>query len=234
MNFRKQIISAIVFSLAALASAAQAQEMAHSGFMTDYTQLEKVTDGTADYRYIAPGAEDRMRQYEAVMIDQPEIFIADDSPYKGIKPRHLNALAESLRAGIASGLSDDMYIVDEPGEKVLYLSIALTNLKQTKKKRKLLEYTPAGFIAGSVLRAATSDIAKKANLQSVVLEWEVFDSVTKERLVGIIDSLGAEENTLVSWSELEELMARYGKLMSCNFNNAKVPESQRTNCLAAE
>ena len=91
-----------------------------------------------------------------------------------------------------------------------------------------------GFVAGSVKRAATSDIANKANLQSVVREWEAFDTVTEERLVGIIDSLGTEEDTPASWSELEELMARYGKRMNCRFNNAKVPESQRTNCLADE
>ncbi len=62
-------------------SSSQADELIYSGFMTDYTQLEKITDGTADYRYIAPGAEERMAQYDAVMIDQPEIFIANDSPY---------------------------------------------------------------------------------------------------------------------------------------------------------
>ena len=97
MNIRKLVIVTAVASAALLFSNSQAAELSHSGFMSDYTKLEKVTDGSADYRYIAPGAEDRMAQYDAVMIDQPEIFIANDSPYRGVKPKHIDALAEALR-----------------------------------------------------------------------------------------------------------------------------------------
>jgi len=43
--------------------------MIYSGFMTDYTQLRTLTGDSADYRYIAPGAENRLSQYDAVMID---------------------------------------------------------------------------------------------------------------------------------------------------------------------
>ena len=123
--------------------------------MTDYTQLQKVTDGSANYRYVAPGAEDRMAGYFAVMIDQPEIFIANDSPYRGVKPKQLNTLADALRAGIASGLSEDLFVVDRPGENVLYLSVAATNLKLTKKKKSILGYTPVGLVTGVVKGAAT-------------------------------------------------------------------------------
>jgi len=88
--------------------------MIYSGFMTDYTQLRKVTGDSADYRYIAPGTENRLSQYDAVMIDQPEIFIAVDSAYRGAKPKHLDVLAEALRAGV----SEALYVVDQAGEDV--------------------------------------------------------------------------------------------------------------------
>ena len=137
MNVRKSVICAAVASTALLFSSSQADELIYSGFMTDYTQLEKITDGTADYRYVAPGAEDRLAQYDAVMIDQPEIFIANDSPYRGVKPKQLDAFAESIRTGITSALSEDMYVVGQPGENVLYISVAATNLKLTKRKRSI-------------------------------------------------------------------------------------------------
>jgi len=47
------VICTAVASTALLFSSSQADELIYSGFMTDYTQLEKITDGTADYRYIA-------------------------------------------------------------------------------------------------------------------------------------------------------------------------------------
>jgi len=228
------MIYAAVTSTALLFSSSQADDLIHSGFMSDYSQLEKVTDGSADYRYIAPGGEDKMAKYNAVMIDQPEIFIANDSPYRGAKPKHLEAFAESLRAGITSALSEDMYIVSQPGENVLYISLAATNLKLTKKKRGILGYTPAGFVAGTIVGAATSDLAKKANLQGLVFELEGFDSVTGERVFAIIDSVRSDAQNPDTWDELEAFMARYGRIMQCRFDNARLPVGQKTNCLAQD
>ena len=234
MNIRKIVICAAVASTALLFSSAQADEMIYSGFMSDYTQLEKVTDGTADYRYIAPGGEERMAQFDAVMIDQPEIFIANDSPYRGAKPKHMVALAEALRSGLTSALSEDLYVVSSPGEKVLYIRIAITNLKLTKKKKSILGYTPAGMVLGGIKGAATSDLAKKANLQGMVLELEGFDSVSGERIIALIDSIGSDAQQHASWEELEVFMAKYGRIMQCRFDNARLPAEQRVNCLAQD
>jgi hypothetical protein len=225
------IVIYAALSSALLFSSSQAEELIYSGFMSDYTQLKKVTDGSADYRYIAPGGEDKMAQYNAVMIDQPEIFIAADSPYRGAKPKHLDALAESLRAGLASSLSEDMYVVGHRGENVLYISLAITNLKLKKKKKSILGYTPVGMVVGGVKGAATSNLAKKASLQGLVLELEGFDSVSGERVVALIDHLGSDEE-LASWEDLEVFMARYGKIMQCRFDNAALPAKQRANCLS--
>ncbi len=219
-----------VASLALLFSASQAEELHYSGFMTDYTQLRKVTDGSANYRYVAPGVEDRLIDYFAVMIDQPEIFIAADSEYRGIKPKQIDALADALRAGISSALSQNLYIVDQPGKNVMYISVAITNLKLKKKKKSVLGYTPVGLVTGAVKGAATSDIAKKADLQSMVFEAEVFDSDTGERLVALIDSQFVDRAGSTSWEELQEFMVQYGRLFQCRFDNARLPVEQRVDC----
>lgn len=232
MRGSKFVTCVAVAGLVSFVFTAQAEELIYSGFMTDYTQLKKVTDGSANYRHIAPGAEDRLTEYFAVMIDQPEIFIANDSPYRGVKPKQLNALAEALRAGIASALSDDLFVVDRPGEHVLYLSVAITNLKLKKRKKKVVNYLPVGLVVGGIKGGATTDIAKKADLGGLVFELEAFDSVTEERLVAIIDSLGDDEKSPATWEALEAFMVMYGRQIQCRFNNAKVPVEQRVNCLA--
>ena len=53
-----------------------------SGFLTDYSQLKPVA-GTGIRMYTAPGVYTDLKNYTAVMIDQPEFVIADDSKYKG-------------------------------------------------------------------------------------------------------------------------------------------------------
>jgi len=211
---------------------ASAEDLVESGFMTDYSQLRKVEDGSADYRYRAEGAFDRVAKYNAVMIDQPEIFIASDSPYRGAKPKHLNALAEAFRTGVIQAISEDLYVVDQPGPDVMYFSLAISNLRLTKKKKSVLGYTPVGLVAGGVRGAATTDIAKKANLLDAVFEIEGFDSVSGERLLAVIDSLGAGKENPASWEELEELALEYGRLLQCRMSNARLPEDARLNCLA--
>jgi hypothetical protein len=225
----------LIITVAFVAPLSMAEEPAWSGFMSDYSQLEKIEDGTADYRYLADDWEKRMIEnpgYHAIMVDQPEILLADDSPYKGAKPRHLEALAEAFRAGLVTALSDGgWYVVDRPGPNTMYARVGITNLTLEKKKRKLLGYTPVGLVGGAVVSAAQSDIAKKANLIGAVFELEVLDSETGERIVAVIDTAG-EDAATTDWEEIEQRALLYGKLASCRLNNAKLEESMRANCFA--
>ena len=229
---RSKAMLALVISM--FVAVAAAEEMVYSGFMSDYSQLEKVTDGTVDYRYLAPDAFNRLAKYNAIMIDQPEIFIAVDSPYRGVKPKHLDALAESLREGLSESLGDDIYVVDRPGENVLYLTSAITNLKLTKRKKKAFQYLPVALVVGSVAGASSSEISKKADFAGMFVELEAFDSVSGERIVAVIDSLeldpDAEEPK--TWEDVDALMLRYGAIISCRFENAHLPEDERADCFA--
>ncbi len=221
----------IALVLAMIPLSAVAEEMIYSGFMSDYSQLEKVTDGSVDYRYLAPGAEDRLVKYNAVMIDQPEIFIAVDSPYRGVKPKHLDALAESLRSGMSEALRGRVYVVDRPAEQVLYVTVAISNLKLNKRKKKAFQYLPVALVVGGIAGAASSEIAKKADFGGLVFELEAFDSMSGERIVALIDSLETDVDGPETWEDVDALMARYGNIISCRFRNAHLPEDERVDCL---
>jgi len=203
-----------------------------SGFMSDYSQLTKMDDGTADYRYTVDGVEDLVAKYNALMIDQPEVFIAADSPYRGAKPTELVALADAFRAGLTSALSEDFYIVEQTGPNVMYVRVAISNLKLKKKKRKLLGYTPIGLVGGAVKGAVTTDLAKKTDLQEVVMEFEIFDSETGDRLIAIIDQRGEDREGPATWEELQAAAYKYGNLARCRLNNALQPPEARADCVA--
>ena len=217
--------------IAAFTSAAYGQEMMQSGFMSDYSQLQKVTDGSADFRYLAPGVEDKLLEYNAIMVDQPEFFIAADSPYRGVKARQLDALGEALRNGFSEIIAKEFFVVERPGANVLYIRPALSNIKLKRTKPSGLDYTPIGLVTMPARRAATTDIAKKADLRSVVLETEVFDSVTGELLVAIIDSRGGDADNLTSWEQIDQLAKDYGEVILCRLKNSRFSEAARANCL---
>jgi len=83
MKGRKKIYIALTAAL--LLSASMEILAENSGFLSDYSKLKPLA-GSDTLMYTAPNAYTDFKNYKAVMIDQPELVIANDSKYKGIKP----------------------------------------------------------------------------------------------------------------------------------------------------
>jgi len=212
--------------------ATNAQDIQYSEFLSDYSQLQKTSGAQMDYTYLAPGAEQKMANYIAIMINQPELFIAPDSKYKGMKPDDMKALADSFRNGLAQALNDSYLIVDQPGPNVLYLRFALSNLHLKKKKKRLLSYTPVGLVAGAAKGVMIKDITKKIDLKGVTVEMEVLDSTTEERFAALLEIRSGTKAEPASWDDVEELVSLYSQRVRCRLDNARVAESKRVDCLS--
>ncbi len=221
---------ASILTMAALGSVL-AQDIQYSDFLSDYTQLQRTSDEYMHYMYLPPGAESRMANYTAVMIDQPEFFAAPDSAYKGMKPKDMMDVADTFRAAVTEVLAETYFIVDQPGPNVLLLRPALTNLQLKKPRRKLLGYTPVGLVAGGV-RSRRSDITNKVDLQGLTIEMEVLDSNTEEQLAAVVEIRSGTEEAPASWEELDALLALYSQRLGCRLDNARVAEESRVDCLS--
>ena len=169
------------------------------------------------------------------MIDQPELFIHPDSKYKGMKPDDMKALADSLRERVTAELKTSYKIVDQPGNNVLYVRLAVGDLLLQKKKRPILAYTPVGAVVHGVKKLAT-DATSQINLKNMKIEGEVLDSVSLEQIGAATSSRGSLSATAgdpskpVSWKELDNLFSIVGKRLKCRLDNSRIPEAQWTNC----
>jgi hypothetical protein len=223
----------LTFFLALVAcSSAFSQDIQDSDFLTDYSKLQRSSDQYMGHSYLVQGAEDRMANYMAVIIDQPEIFIAPNSKYKGMKPDDMKALADAFRTSMSQALAQDYMIVEQAGPNVLYVRFALTNLQLKKKKKGLLSFTPVGIVAGVAKSALTSDITKKIDLKGLTMEMEVLDSSNEQQLAAAIEVRSGSKQEPASWTELEALIGVYGQRMRCRLNNARMPEASRVDCLS--
>lgn len=217
-----------------------------SGFLSNYEQLQPVPGYVADWVYLVPDSSERFAQYDALMIDQPEVFIAPDSKYKGMKPDDLKALADSFRAAVAEELVGAYRIVDAPGPGVLYLRFATTDL-QLKKKKNLLDFTPIGAVTNvvpgvkqvkeAIRNAAIEDLAKRISLIEVTVEAEVLDSLTGERIAALIEQLGQRkdresdlEQEATSWDEVDGVVRAFARRLACGLDNARLEPGQRGEC----
>lgn len=225
----------LALGLCAMASAA-AQ---NNDFLTDYSLLEETrADNVLTVsRYVPPENVARLKDYKAIFVDQPEIFIAADSKYKGAKGDQLKLLADTARLTIQARLEAHGYVVaNEPGADVLYMRWAITDLYLKKKKRGILSYTPIGMVVHTTTQAAIRDLWKKINIVELATEVEFTDFVTGEVLVaavsrrqGLRKDKGQEED-LVTWQELDAFFITIGERMVCGFRNATKPEVDLAEC----
>jgi hypothetical protein len=233
MKYRKAGAYSLAFLLTIVASGfAHAQDFQSSGFLSDYSNLKQSSDKYMDYTYIAEGAPDRMANYTAVMIDQPEIFVAANSKYKGMKPDDMKQLADAFRGALAGSLSTTYMIVDQAGPNVLYVHFAISNVQLKKKKKGLLSYTPIGFVAGAAKSAMTSDFTKKIDLKGLTVEMEVLDSDSQDQLAALLETRSGKKNDPASWAELEALITVYSQRISCNLDNARRAVEDRVDCVS--
>ncbi len=233
MTHRKAGATSLAFFLTMTTfGSAIAQDLQSSGFLSDYSQLKETSDQFMGHSYLVQGAEDRMANYSAVIIDQPEIFIAPNSKYKGIKPDDMKVLADAFRTSMSQSLAQDFMIVEQAGPNVLYVRFALTNLQLKKKKKGFLSYTPVGLVAGVAKSALTSDITKKIDLKGLVMEMEVLDSNSKQQLAAAVEVRSGSKEEPASWAELEAMIGVYAQRMRCTLDNSRVAEENRVDCVS--
>ncbi len=223
----------LVVGLCGAASAAAQEE----SFFTDPSLLEPWDQGTFDLGYVHPKIIQKSQGYEAVMIDQPEISIADDSKYKAAKPDHLKQLADVARLAMIERLEAGGWpVTDEAGPNVVYMRWAISDLYLHKKKRGILSYTPVGFVVHSTAQAAIRDLWKKIDIVEIGLKIEWLDSVSGEVLSAGWAKHGARKTKgqkadLVTWEELDALFRTVGEQTRCHLDNNRLPEGEkRTDC----
>ena len=230
MKGRATIYSALTAAL--LLSATTGIAADNSGFLTDYSNLKPI-DGSDAMLYSAPNAYTDFKNYKAVMIDQPEFVIANDSKYKGVKPDDAKAVADALRAQMSDTVTKNgrLYVVDKPGPGVLYVRMAATNIHLKKKSRGLLGYTPAGFVVGTAVSAG-QEMEQKVVLQDMNLEIEVQDSQTQKVLAAMVDKIdpGKKAKAGESWSKEHTVMDYWANRFHCRLENSQKPESEWQDC----
>jgi hypothetical protein len=176
-----------------------------SGFIDDMPEMSSDKDRPG--ALIWEKSELDRSAYTKVMIEPITIFIDPKSKYKGIDADQLKALSDEFNNTITESLEPDIPIVSKAGEGVMYIRAAITNVRLKKKKRGLLSYTPVGFVA----RTVTDLAGKNINLVSAMLEAEVFDSKSGERLMVLIDTKPVEtgEKKKQSWDDIQATLRFY-------------------------
>jgi hypothetical protein len=181
-----------------------------SGFLGSYPSLQPVPETKNTLRWIRPGLD--VSKYKSVILDQPEIFIAADSPYKGISPNRMKALGDTFQEIVAAKLEDGYPIVNRPDPGVVRVRLALTDVFMKRKSVKPWQLTPAGLGVYGLKSALDANIS----LVEATVEAEFLDSQTGERLAVAVFRQGAKKDKATgqkqektSWKKVEKAMEQF-------------------------
>ncbi len=192
--------------------------------------------GGFDLTYIAPGAFEKLADYDGIIVDQPEIWIDRQSKYLGTQPEYLKAVVESVRQTLVGQLiRGGNNVVEVPGPNVLFMRIAVTDLYLRKKKGAVVIYQPIGTLSDAQLLRT---LLKKVDILELAFQMELVDSVTENPLGAIVirrgelkkGAKGADGH--LDFAEFWAIVDEYAQRVRCRFDNAKRPKEEWADCLA--
>jgi len=90
-----------------------------SGFLS--VNLDELTERVSvehgiDLTYEPAGTIERLVKYTKIMVDQPEIWLDEDSEYGGMKPDNAKAIADMIRGRVTENVTNRGYYEVVEGE----------------------------------------------------------------------------------------------------------------------
>jgi hypothetical protein len=129
--------------------------VARAGYLIpDSVQLTPVTQFPGTTGYMAPDYPAQRARLHSVYLAPIEVFLAPDSPYKGIDPEEMVQVTHTFAQILTQEVIKDMTVVDTPRPDSLILQIALTDVRLEKQGFRLRNLTPVGVAINGVKRVA--------------------------------------------------------------------------------
>ncbi|GJL60227.1 MAG: lipoprotein [Nitrospirales bacterium] len=205
MTMAKQFLPVLVlFTMAACATTQQANTVERSGFLDDYSILQKgAGDSEALLRYVNPVAD--WKQYTKVMIDPVQIWIGEGSSLRNIPQEDRIRLTSLLLGKLRNALLPDYRIVREAGPHVMRLSVALTEAEASQTVLDTISSVlPTGYVFSGTKSLATGT---GTFVGSASVEAKMTDAELGTLLAAAVDRRGGAKSlsgVTSEWDDVEE------------------------------
>lgn len=157
-----------------LAAGCGGSQQAQTGFLSDYSKLEKESDNIL--RYVNKPA---LPRYSRFIIDHPEVYFysgakGPEAVSKGkITKQHMADLQNYMHEAMVSALRDGGYeVVYQPGPGVARMRMAITDIEKTN------------VVAAGVPHTRLAGVG----LGGAAMEAEVIDTQTGEQIAAVVQS----------------------------------------------
>ena len=200
----KILLTLVLLTMTACASTQQAHTVATSGFLDDYSILQKgAGDHEALQRYVNPIAD--WKSYTKVMIDPVQLWVGRGSSLRDLPPDERIRLTSLLFGKIRDALLAHYRIVREPGPHVMRISVALTEATTSNTVLDTVSsILPTGYIFSGTKSLATGT---GTFMGAASVEAKITDAELGTLLVAAVDRRGGAKGlsgVTSEWSDVED------------------------------
>ncbi len=157
-----------------------------SGFLGDYSMMEKGVEGRANLYYMKPGTD--WTKYTKIWIKPVELWKSDDpeSRLGKMSDENRQKLIDLYHTAMYNTLSTNYTVVEQSGPDVLIIHAAITDARKGKPVAGTISaiYLPLKLISVGKQGLAGTAIG----VGSVTIEAELLDGATNQRLCAVVDT----------------------------------------------
>jgi len=202
MNIRTSVIrlAFVPIFIVVLTGCAKKAQLTKSGFLGNYTDLREDEKFKGLYLYKAPDI-DISERYSAIIIDPVEFQFDTEDGTSPMKQEDQQKLSDYFLERLEEGLLENYAIVDVPGDHVLRLRSAVTDVAANKIYLNL--HWSTTLIGGGVGGAS--------------IEVELVDSLTHKRILSFIDARKGRRlnytKGLTKWGHTKEVLGIWANII---------------------
>jgi uncharacterized protein DUF3313 len=177
-----------------------AKDVRFSGFLGDYSQLQKGGGERPDYVYVKPGLD--LSAYKRVMIDPPQAWVSE-AQRKKMGEKNLSYILTSLDKALRDDIGKKWELVDRPAPDVIRIRMAISNASgENGTLTPFTRIVPWGLMVSEGVDATTGNYINNGRVTG---ELEVQDGGTGARLAAAVDErVGANSisNAFSNWGDV--------------------------------
>ncbi len=196
------LITLMVFFVGC-AQTKQARKVETSGFLGDYSMLQKGKKGEALLIYLNPNAD--WASYDKMLFESASIWRGEGSNLEDVPEDDLQRLVNYLHTVVVTKLEEDYEIVDKPGPGVLRIRTAITEAGKSNVGMDIFSsVVPQARLISSAKSMATGT---GSFVGGVSIEGEITDANTGDVLAQMVDRRAGGKSLKGStnaWNDVEQ------------------------------
>ncbi len=228
---KKLIVFTLVMSMVFIVGCArtrQATTIEKTGFLGDYSKLQKGKEGEEVLVYVNPQVY--WAGYDKILLDPVTVWRGEKKGVEGIPEEDIQTMIDNFYAMLHAELAKDYKMVKEPESGALRIQVAITKLEESWETLDTVSNVLPPMIVISEAKKYTTD--KPAFVGEAGIEIKVTDSPTRQLLFAGVDRRVGGKSLAKpdSWDDVNAIMLHWSqkaRFRLCQFRKA-------SDCVAPE